>query len=169
MNVPMLSWSDKFALIDRYSPSDELACKAFKVSLDELKTAKNLRQNGLFNQNPKFNSSKYGDIFVNAEKENSTISIHQYPQTATKRTVQVIPNQKRGRKGDKILNALRSVPNEPVTAESFSINHNISIAVLRQAKRFTTNLDQASISAIGKICVKTDKTTKQLMIWREDI
>lgn len=169
MNIPMLSWSDKFALIDRYSPSDESACKAFKVSLDELKTAKNLRQNGLFNQNPKFNSSKYGDIFVNAGNEDSTISVHQYPQTATKKTAKSIPNQKRGRKGNKIITALISVPNEPVSAEIFSANHNISIAVLRQAKRFTTKLDQQSINAIGKICVKTDKTTKQLMIWREDI
>jgi hypothetical protein len=155
--------------MDTYSPSEESACRAFKVSLDELTTVKKLRQTGIFQQNPKFNSSKYGDIFVISDKESNNISVHLYPQTATKRTAQPIQPQKRGRKGDKIINALRSVPNTPVAAESFSAAHNISIAVLRQAKRFTANLDQLSISSIGRVCVKTDKTTKTLMIWREDI
>ena len=170
MKLPMLSWSDRFALIDEYSPTDETACKTFKVSLDELKTAKNLRQSGTFQQNPKFNPSKYGNVFTNIDaNEESNISIHEYPQTATKRTVVKMPPQKRGRKGDKILTALKAVPNSPMLAETLSTEHNISLAVLRQAKRFTTNLDESTLSAIGRICVKQDKQTKQLMIWREEL
>ena len=147
MKLPNLSWSDKFALIDKYSPSDELVCKTFKVSLDEFNTAKNLRQSGTIQSNKQLNTAKYGNIFTNTDNsDNSTV--HQYPQTATKRTVQKIP-QKRGRKGDKIITALKSVPTTPTSVELFSKTHEISVAVLRQSKRFTAKLDESTVSAIG--------------------
>ena len=38
-----------------------------------------------------------------------------------------------------------------------------------QRTKVSPNLDESTLSAIGRICVKQDKQTKQLMIWREEL
>jgi hypothetical protein len=44
----------------------------------------------------------------------------------------------------------------------------VSLAVLRQAKRFISNMTPDEAAVVGKVVVKQDKDTKILMIWRED-
>ena len=96
----------------------------------------------------------------------STATTHAKPETASKPAKQL---KKRGRKGDKIFKALAAVPTTQMSVDTFIAQHDVSLAVLRQAKRFVATLDPAQAVAIGKINVRQDKTTKKLMIWREDI
>jgi viroplasmin and RNaseH domain-containing protein len=94
----------------------------------------------------------------------STATTHAKPETATKK---VKEPQKRGRKGDKITVALTAIPLVPVSVDSFINQYGVSLAVLRQSKRFIAKLDTATQASIGQVNVRQDKTTKQLMIWRE--
>jgi hypothetical protein len=167
MKLTNLSWADKFSLIDEFKPSSDTICKTFRISVDELQTAQNLRSSGKF-VNPKQSTAvvKYGNIFNTVDNDN--LSIHELPQTATKRTIHTTP-RKRGRKGTKIISALRLVPETPVLVDDFSKQHDISVAVLRQAKRFISALPVEESSEFGSIIVKQDKQTKQLMIWKEGI
>jgi hypothetical protein len=90
------------------------------------------------------------------------------PETATKKVV-VKVNQKRGRKGNKITSAFLAVTNEPIAVDRFVMQHGVSLAVLRQSKRFIEQMSEEDVAKVGKIVVKQNKETKTLMIWREDI
>jgi len=177
---PMMSWGDRFALIDNYNPSNTAICVAFNLTPGELKTALSLREAGTFVPNKNLDVTKYGDIFPDITDDviqptESTYTkvgsatIRTRPETATKKSATPKVLQKRGRKGDKIAQALFAVTNTPVPVEQFTQTHNISLAVLRQSKRFTENMSSEDIQKIGKINVRQDKDTKVLMIWREDI
>lgn len=93
-----------------------------------------------------------------------TATTYAKPETATKK---IKEPQKRGRKGDRIATALAAVPLTQISAEEFSKQHNVSIAVLRQSKRFLEQMDPAVRATIGKINVRQDKESRTLMIWRE--
>lgn len=171
--VPLLSWNDRFALIDAYKPSPVAICAAFKLSPAELKTAQSLRDAGTFIPNRNLDVTKYSDIFKADVEEilpttNKTVTatVHSFPETATKKQVIKVP-QKRGRKGNKIVDALLAVPTTPVSVESFTQEHDISVAVLRQAKRFIENMTPEQQTQVGNVYVKQNKDTKTLMIWKE--
>ena len=85
-----------------------------------------------------------------------TISKNKVPSTATT----IVSGTKRGRKGNNITNAFAAIPSSPVSAETFATQHNVSIAVLRQSKRFDT-------TGLGPVNVRKDKSAGTLMIWRE--
>lgn len=166
--MKILSWSDRFALIDHYTPTDDIICKTFNLTPNELDTARSLRAQGTFVANPSLDVAKYSAMFTHPTPSAIPViaraaktggaTVHTRPESATKQPH--IP-QKRGRKGTKIIDALRAVPTTPVPVDQFSQQHDVSVAVLRQAKRFTENATD-----IGIINVKQDKATKQLMIWR---
>ena len=179
MKIPMMSWSDRFALIEAYQPDDQTICKTFNLSQGELQIAKSLKQSGTFMPNKAFDIHKYQNIFSNevsvftdvtpAHKLGNATSHTLNPQSATKRTAIPKEPQKRGRKGDKISQALLVVPTIPEPVEEFALKNNVSVAVLRQAKRFLDTMDKEVADKIGKVIVKQNKLTKTLMIWREDI
>ncbi len=179
MKIPMMSWSDRFALIEAYQPSDQIICKTFNLSASELQTARALKQSGTFLPNKGFVATKYQHIFnsdisvfvdVTPKNKFEHATIHSLlPHSATKRTSIPKEPQKRGRKGDKISTALLAVTSTPEPVNEFALKNNVSVAVLRQAKRFLDTMDKEVADKIGKIIVKQDKTTKTLMIWREDI
>lgn len=173
--TPLLSWNDRFALIDAYNPSATAICAAFKLSPAELKTAISLREAGTFAPNKNLDTSKYVDLFSTNEPDlitaptavkTSTATVHSFPETATKRVVVKQP-QKRGRKGNKITDALLAVPTTPVSVDSFTQEHGVSVAVLRQAKRFIEKMTPDQISQVGNVVVKKNKDTQTLMIWKE--
>lgn len=172
--IPLLSWNDRFALIDAYNPSSVAICAAFKLSPAELKTAMSLRDAGTFAPNPNLDITKYVDIFqlgddvapAGATMKAITATVHSFPETASKRVVVKEP-QKRGRKGNKITDALLAVPTSPVTVDSFTQEHGVSVAVLRQAKRFIEKMTPEQASQVGTIVVRQHKDTKTLMIWKE--
>ncbi|MEM4258055.1 MAG: hypothetical protein QXL17_02745 [Candidatus Thermoplasmatota archaeon] len=153
-SVESLTWNQRLAIIDKFNPTDEQVCAAFGVSSAELKTAQEMRQAGTLTPSKDIDLAKYSNIF---EKNGTNVSHHTRPETANKRT-QVA--KKRGRKGDKIQQAFTAIPSSPVHAEQFVKQHNISMAVLRQSKRFDK-------TGLGVVRVKKDKATKSLMVWRE--
>lgn len=191
----MLSWNDRFALIDHFKPTDDTICAAFRLTADELETARQLRAAGMFSTSRNMDFSQYSEVFTNVVADtrpeptrvvsltdNARVAkradyeptgqyrplnatVHARPETATMR---VSAPQKRGRKGDKITKALQAVPTTPVDVTTFMREHDVSLAVLRQSKRFIERLEPTMQAQIGKVNVRQDKTTKQLMIWRED-
>lgn len=196
MSTITMSWNDRFALIEHFKPSDAQVLAAFGLTQDELDTARQLKAAGTFQASKNMDMAQYSTVFSSAqlngpavtastaqasspskpvETQTSTITSrpllrqstatsYARPETATKK---VKEPQKRGRKGDRIATALASVPTTQVSAEQFSKEHNVSIAVLRQAKRFLSQMPAEQQAQIGTVCVRQDKATKQLMIWRE--
>lgn len=169
-----LNWNDRFALIDYYNPTDTEACTIFGVSRDELNTARNMRRTGVIVPTDNIDVSSYGKMFgvtsnikpssnpetktvTNMKSTETTSTSTSKPQTATKKQKQL---KKRGRKGTNILEAFRAVPSTPTSVEEFAQKHSVSIAVLRQAKRFDAT------ECEGTVHVKKDKKTKTLVIWR---
>lgn len=168
MSKKSLGWSDRLALINHFKPDDKKACSAFGVSQEELNTARDLMAAGTFKPTPDLDFKSYESMFTSSsaaptEKKSSAISIKKpdgdtKPVTATKKTKEP---KKRGRKGDKIATAFTSIPSTPTPAEDFAQKYGVSLAVLRQSKRFDKQPD------LGVVKVKKDKDTKQLMVWRE--
>lgn len=185
MSKSTMSWPDRFAVMDHYSPSDEQIRAAFGLTQDELETARTLRAAGTFAPSTTLDVAKYANIFsatgsqptatvapvvsavqpAGGRSTKGTATTHAKPETATKR---VKEPQKRGRKGDKIARALAAVPTLQTPVTTFMQQHGVSLAVLRQSKRFIEKLSADQQAAIGKINVRQDKATKQLMIWREE-
>lgn len=175
----IMSWNDRFALINHYNPADDAICAAFGVDKSELDTARGLLATGSFAANPQLDVNKYSNVFASTggvvptagtkgsapvgKKVSATV--HAKPESATKKAK--VP-QKRGRKGDKIHRALQAVTTTPVAVDSFLKQYGVSLAVLRQSKRFLEKMDPTVAKKIGKINVRQDKSSKQLMIWRED-
>lgn len=184
--TPNISWNDRFALIDYFLPSDAQACVAFGLTQDELDTARDLRSAGTFKSSSDVDFGQFEGIFnvvvpevqapppvmvrpviakpAPVARPQPTTSVHTKPETATRR---VKEPQKRGRKGDKITKALQAVPTAPMSVDTFIAEHGVSLAVLRQSKRFIEGMDAATAKAIGRVNVRQDKNTRQLMIWRE--
>jgi hypothetical protein len=161
-----LTWPDRLALIEAYGPTNQAICSAFDSTPDEVQSALNMANVGMIKGSSNFDTAKYGNPFSETASTNKqgTATVHAAPESATKRTK--VP-QKRGRKGEKITVALQSVPTTPVTVESFIQRHQVSLAVLRQSKRFLEKMEPATATAIGTIHVRQNKATKQLEIWRE--
>lgn len=166
-----LSWSDRFALIDHHKPEDAAICAAFGLTNDELSTARALRQAGTFRANKTLDVSKFPNVFtpgtapiaVNQSGRPGATS-HTKPESASRRPKEP---QKRGRKGNKITDALKAVPTTPTSVDGFMKQYGVSLAVLRQSKRFLEKLDAETQQQIGTVNVRQDRTSKQLMIWRE--
>ena len=203
MSKLMMSWNDRFALIDHFTPDDTQVCAAFGLSQDELDTARSLREAGTFASTRNFDVTQYSSVFTasgaaptanvtpTARITNITAPATTGPGTMTKvefekvgtqtthrmpAPVQAKPEsaskrikepQKRGRKGDKIVKAFSAVPTTQTPIDQFIAEHGVSLAVLRQSKRFLAAMDPATAASIGKINVRQDKATHQLMIWRE--
>jgi len=172
VNVNALNWSDRFALIDKYKPADETICSALDVTQDELDTARDLRSAGNFKAASEIKIDDYASLMSKAPTKTKakvpTATTHtkaktkkEKADTPTTATKPVREPKKRGRKGSKIANAFMAIPSEPVSAEEFIAEHSVSLAVLRQSRRF----DKSGLD--GQVRVKQDKETKTLMVWRE--
>lgn len=173
------TWNDRLSLIKHFSPSDDQACEAFGITQSELEVARTQLRAGVFSDNSNVDFNSYGDLFTvsanaDGDTEGSTVtstraldrtgttvtSTKTAPESASAKTREP---KKRGRKGDKITQAFSAIPSTPTAAEDFAKTYGVSIAVLRQSKRF----DKAGNPGIVK--VKKDKSSKTLMIWRETV
>lgn len=180
MSKLMMSWPDRFALIQHYTPTDAQACATFGLSQDELDTARSMQAAGAFRASTTLDVAKYANVFTTSSAAPAATSVPTVtkpsskggkgpatfvkPETSTKKVK--VP-QKRGRKGDKIAVALAAVPTTQTPIDAFITQHGVSLAVLRQSKRFLAKLPPDQAAAIGRINVRQDKATKQLMIWRD--
>ena len=171
-----MSWPDRLALIDHFNPADTHICAVFKVTPDELKTARELRDVGTLIPTANIDATKFNEMFSADAKievaikptamvKTTTATTHSKPETASKK---VKEPKKRGRHGNNISTALLAIPSSQVSAEDFCKKHNISLAVLRQSKRFIKTMEPTAQVTVGKVNVRQDKTTKVLMVWRED-
>lgn len=168
--VKSLTWNDRLALIDHFNPTDEKICHAFDVTPVELSTARRMRSAGTLLPTKNIDMSSYSMLFTNERsapptkstptsiKKQNYVNNVQQPETATKRTK--VP-KKRGRKGNNIAGAFVAIPETPTNAVEFAKEHSVSIAVLRQSKRFDKSPE------LGSVRVKKDKSSGDLMIWRE--
>lgn len=130
--ISQLSWGQRFALIEAYKLSTEAACQAFHVTKEELNTATDLKQKGIFKIDSVMDTGPYGELF------GATPVRKQVTKPTGPASMRVPTPKKRGRKGDKITKCFLAVPVEPVSTEAFMAEHGVSLAVLRQSKRFDT-------------------------------
>ena len=176
-----LQWGERLALMDHYGVGDEEACEVFGIEQEELEAARDMQTvSKAFPVRDDLDVESYRNLFsgntvtaakkpttaksitskTTSTKKSSTTTTIRKPETATKKTP---IKKKRGRNGDKIVNAFRAIPHDqPTDAEKFAKTHHVSIAVLRQSKRF----DKVGG---GIVHVKKDKATKTLMIWRDTV
>jgi len=157
----VLTWNDRFALIDKFKPNDNTILVVFGVTNPELSAARNLRMVGTLVPAKNLDYNSYASSFSSnqpeAKQTMTTEPQSNQPQTATRKVL------KRGRKGNNIQTAFDQVPSEPTSAEQFAVDYKVSMAVLRQSKRFDPFGDR------GQIRVKKNKESGVLMIWRESI
>lgn len=151
-----LGWGDRFALIDHYKPTDETIMEVFGIDANELETAREFRKAGTFTVNKNLDVKPYAEAFANPT---SSVTSHKPARSATKAAVTKAVT-KRGKRGNKIQTAFAAITAKAVPAETFAKKHGVSLAVLRQAKRFDK-------TGGGVVHVKKDKNNGKLMIWRE--
>ena len=162
-----LNWPQRFAVIEHFRPTEEQICNAFGISAEEFGVVRQMKATGVFAAPEKtFDASKHGEVFGVKRVVKGPINT-----TTHKRVVQRVQRAnsapaKRGRQSNKIQTALMQVPDTPVSAEEFSKKHDVSVAVLRQAKRFIEKMSPEDQKAVGTVYVRQDKESKQLMIWR---
>lgn len=165
MKLHTLSWGEKVALINHYKPSDDAICHVFGISQQDLETVRALHSSGTIAASKTLDVGKYSQVFAGPSVSAPSVTVHtksvddlgNKPSTASKKSK--TPG-KRGRKGDKIAKAFESIPSTPVPVDDFMKEHSVSLAVLRQHKRFDK-------TGLGTVNVRQDKTTKVLMIWRD--
>lgn len=153
-----LSWSERFAFIDAYKPSMDQIEKTFGVSAEEVVQANLLRVQGVFWSDISIDVISCGNIFIDSDP-NVVIT-----RTKSTNRQKKKPN-KRGRRGDKIHAAFENIPSDPVNAYDFIAKYDISLPVLRQAKRFDKTNKIGDIRVKQIINPNTNK--KELMVWRE--
>lgn len=177
VNMKTLSWGERFALMNHFKASDAAVCQLFDVTPDELATARDLLAAGTFIPSTSIDVTLFAEQFsgVNIQipapvqpttmqtTATPTSNTFAKPESAGRKPV--VP-KKRGRKGDKIQTALMSVPTTPVPVDKFMEQYGVSLAVLRQAKRFAAAHGEEFAANVGNINVRQDKETKVLMIWK---
>lgn len=142
-----LSWGDRLTLIKEYQLVPTEACTAFGINEGQLRSAIKLRDRGIFDTNESLNTELYRDYFTklrNGEFENSSKVFR--PKTS---------------RPSKIVDAFKSITETPQPVESIIDRFGISLAVLRQSKRFDKS------ETPGMIRIRKDKNSGQIMVWRD--
>lgn len=154
-----LSWGQKFALIKAFKLDDATTVAKMNVTPNELHVAKELLRREAFAIDDSFDCSRYAEVFNPSEVPAKKVTGATSHKAASTVGADGEAPKKRGRKGDKITKAFQAITSSPIVADQFTKQHNISLAVLRQSKRF----DKSGIP--GTIHVK--KREGALMVWRE--
>jgi len=144
-----LSIPEQVILFNHFNLLDGVALKAFKISESDLYTIKELAKERFAPKTVSINPNLYADQI---EEINES---HEQPRSSTRK------RRPRGRPGLNIIKAFASIPYTPVPAVQFAKEHKISINSLRQHTRFD------NIGMSGKVVVKQDKDTKELMVVRK--
>jgi hypothetical protein len=154
MSKSNLGWGDRLALIDKYEATNEQASAAFGIPVEEIETARNLPRD---NMPVEIDVEAHENPFT--EIEGATSVVMPGTRTPAESATVITPEpKKRGRKGTKINEAFAAIGTEPLNAEQFAEERNVSLNVLRQAKRFDK-------TGLGRVRVK--KMEGELMVYRE--
>lgn len=143
-----LSWADKLVLVQRFELSEVEACNAFGVTRQELVVAKDLQTRGVFAPNDTLNTAIYSDFFVKLRSG----ELEHLQKTF----------KPKGARPSKITMAFEAITNRPQKVDEIIEKHGVSLAVLRQSKRF----DKGNV---GQIHIRKDKETGELMVWRDAV
>ena len=159
MSKSSLGWGDRLALIDKYEASDEQAAAAFNIPVEEIETARDLRSGaGGANMPVSIDLEDFDNPFTTEVAGATSIRRPGTRTPAESATVITPEPKKRGRKGTKINEAFAAIGSDPIDAEEFATTRDVSLNVLRQAKRFDR-------TGLGKVRVK--KIDGTLMVYRE--
>ena len=167
-HIVQLSWADRFGIVSamEVKPSDADICRVFKVTPDELVTAQQLFADGIIKVNPRINHQFY-ELFFKGETP-------EFPKTVQRtRSLPLPPDNEerrlfasqnktvrpRGRKSNNIDLAFKAIPTSPVDVEKFAEKNHVSVAVLRQHKRFD--------KYPGTVFVRKNKDTGVTEVWRD--
>lgn len=172
--ITQLSWSDRFSILavaNETLPtiSEADICNVFHVDTEELAIARECLNDGVFKLNTSIDAAFYLPYFRGEEPVFPEVPgrVRTLPEIVSKaidpaerQLFANKPKQRTGRKGSNISRAFAAIPQTPVPAEEFAAKHRVSMAVLRQYKRF----DKENT---GQVNVRKDKNTGTIMIWRE--
>lgn len=166
--IHQLSWADRFGIVDSMEerPSDADICRVFKVTEIDLTTARELLNRGVLRTNPRINTEFYS-LFFKGEtpefpKTTQRVRVLPLPPDNEERRLFASQNKTvrpRGRKSNNIDLAFKAIPTTPCDVEKFAEKHRVSVAVLRQHKRF----DKCD----GTVFVRKNKETGITEVWRE--
>lgn len=165
-------WPQTLCLIEHFQLSDELSHKLLGTTAEGLAEARLLQQSGAFADPVGFNPAKHhSEVFGTIRKHIKTdakAATKSEVRSPTKRvaTKGSVPTPRPTGSNGKIATAFKLVPEDPVLASEFCIANDISLAVLRQSRRFISSMDEDVQEQIGTIFVRQDKVTKELMVWR---
>ncbi len=171
--ITQLSWSDRFSIIAAAKQefptlTEEEICKVLVVDRDELSMASECLSDGTFRANTQLDAAFYlpyfrGEepVFPEAVQRQRTLPeiVSKATDPAERLLFASKPQKKSGRRGNNIQRAFAAIPTTPVPVEEFSKKHSVSVAVLRQYKRFDKEGN-------GQVNVRKDKDTGVIMIWR---
>lgn len=166
--INQLSWADRFGIVERMdeTPSNADICRVFKVTEDELGQARELLDRGVLRTNPRVNHEFYSLFFKGQTPEfpkvTQRVRVLPLPPDNEERRLFASQNKAvrpRGRKSNNIDLAFKAIPTTPTDVEKFAEKHRVSVAVLRQHKRF----DKCS----GTVFVRKNKDTGITEVWRE--
>ena len=172
--ITQLSWSDRFGIlakaIGHYPDITESdICEIFRVDVDELSIARECLNDGVFKSNLTIDADFYLPYFRGEVPEFAQVDarVRTLPEIVSKaidpadrQLFANRPKPRTGRRGNNISRAFAAIPHEAVPAEEFAKKHRVSMAVLRQYKRF----DKLHT---GQVNVRKDKESGLIMIWRE--
>lgn len=157
--INKMGWGERLAITSSMDLSDAdtaaHVCEVLNIPMSELQANVGLAASGDVIVNLDIEPTDYSDLF-----DMSKIKLVQPKQKAEK-TPKAPSGKKRGRVGENISIAFAAIPYEPTPVEAFRVTHGVSVPVLRQQKRFDPTPE------LGRVRVKTDSETKQLMIYRD--
>ena len=170
-----MSWNLRFALMNHFKLSDERACEVLKVTSDELKTAKYLRDNnGYFKPDTNVDFGQYEHLVnppTTPKAKNDTTQkakndTTQKPKNdTTQNPKSATSGRKRGRPGDKIKKAYAAITTDKVPVEDFMSEHHVSLSVLRRHRDFD-HLKETGQVNVKKVKLNESDKEKVLCIWR---
>lgn len=157
--VDKMGWGERLAITSSMDLSDaetvKHVCEVLNVPVSELQAHVGLAASGDVIVNLDIEPTDYTNLFDMAK-------IKKVEQQIKKASSKKEPSGKRrGRQGKKIAEAFAAIPYTPTPIEAFRQQFNVSVPVLRQQKRFDPS------QHLGRVRVKTDPETKQLMIYRD--
>jgi hypothetical protein len=161
MSTPSTTWQERLSIAKHFNMTDPQILSTFGATPIELTTANSLVAKGIIKVQPLSEVDQLVWATKLTQTAKPTEIIASTSLAAPQSTIassNAKPQAKRGRTGNKIVNALNSVPTIPTPVDSFLAEHKISKTILRQSKRF--------LPVPIKISIRVDKTTGVEMISR---
>lgn len=169
--IAHLSWADRFGILHKMPqlPTDDEICRVFRVDYNELHLARICLRDRVFRVNTQINSELYERLFNGEEVEFPPFPSQRtrtYPEFNEEDRVLFASRREekkakqKVRRSNNIDIAFKNVPTVPTPVEPFAEKYRVSVAVLRQHKRF----DKVQT---GPVFVRKNKETGVIEIWRD--